>query len=76
LLGSSRIRNRTMTCPSGFLNRGKGSESTGATESATPLPAHGFIEEVVDEPSVEEKKGAESPPAEGGAKSAPIDLTQ
>jgi len=60
----------------GFLNRGKGSETSGGTENANPLLAHGFIEEVVDEPAAEEKKEAESPPAEGGAKSAPIDLTQ
>ena len=65
-----------MTCCSGFLNRGKGSEATAGTGNVDPLPAHGFIEEVVDEPVVEEKKGAESPPAEGEAKSAPIDLTQ
>jgi len=60
----------------GFLNRGKPSEATTGTENANSLPARGFIEEVVDEPVVQEKKGAESPPAEGEAKSAPIDLTQ
>jgi len=69
-----------LTYCSGFLNRGKGSESTAGAESTGLLPAHGFIEEVVEEvvdgPVVEEKKGAESPPAEGEAKSAPIDLTQ
>jgi len=57
----------------GFLNRGKGSEITQATENTNSLPARGFIEEVVDEPTTEE---AESPPAEGEAKSAPIDLTE
>lgn len=70
------IENGTLTYCSGFLNRGKVSETTGGTENANPLPAHGFIEEVVDEPAAEEKKEIGSPPTEGGAKSAPIDLTQ